>query len=369
MKILVTGAEGFLGRNLVHMLYQSGYTDIFKYGRKNEKIELDEFCSECEAVFHIAGVNRPQSDDEFVVGNVEFTKELLDCLRKHNNKAPVIVSSSVQAMRDNHYGRSKKAMEAMVFDYGKEAGVKTYIYRLPNLFGKWSRPNYNSVVATFCHNIANDIEITISDPKTEIELAYIDDVCIEFIKILKNEKTQSDDFLKINTTHKVTLGEIAKLLYSFKDGRNDLQIPDMSKAFTKKLYATYLSYVPDEKSAYPLKMNVDSRGSFTEFIRTPDRGQVSINISKPGIVKGNHWHHTKNEKFLVVAGQGIIRLRCIDSETILEYNVDGENLQVVDIPPGYTHNIENTGKSDLVTVMWVSESFDPSVPDTYPMEV
>jgi UDP-2-acetamido-2,6-beta-L-arabino-hexul-4-ose reductase len=369
MKILVTGAAGFLGRNLVHTLRQRGYTDIFEYDIENPKSDLEKFCLECDAVFHLAGVNRPKDNSEFMSGNLDFTGEMLNCLRRYDNKAPVVVSSSVQAVLDNPYGRSKEAMENLIFAYGQETGAKTYIYRLPNLFGKWCRPNYNSVVATFCHNIARNLEITINDPETEINLAYIDDACAEFISALEGKATQDGDFFKVPVSYKVKLGEMAELLYSFQESRKTLEIPCMSDSFVKKLYATYLSYLSEDDFAYPLKMNINDRGSFTEFIRTSDRGQVSVNISKPGTVKGNHWHHTKNEKFLVLSGLGVIRLRHINGGEVTEYYVDGTNLQIVDIPPGYTHNIENLGDGEMVTMMWASEAFDPDNPDTYFLEV
>ena len=368
-KILVTGAKGFLGKNLVVELKNRGYENIFEYDLDTEKPLLNHFTKECDFVFHLAGVNRPRDDREFMEGNFGFTSELLSLLKANNNSAPVLVSSSIHADKDNPYGLSKKAGEEVIFEYGRVTGSKVYVYRLKNLFGKWSRSNYNSVVSTFCYNIAYDLDIKINDPDFEITLSYIDDVVKAFINAMKVVPSKLGNFCIIPEEYRITLGNLAKLLYSFRDSRNSLEIPDMSDEFTTKLYSTYLSYLPDEGFSYSLKMNIDSRGSFTEFIKTNERGQVSVNVSKPGITKGNHWHHTKNEKFLVVNGSGIIRFRKIDSGKVIEYNVSGEKLEVVDIPPGYTHNIENSGDTDMVTIMWASECFDPEKPDTYYMEV
>ena len=369
MKILVTGANGFVGKNLIAELKNRGYKDILKCTRETTKIQLDEYTKECEFIFHLAGVNRPKDEKEFMKGNFGFTSELLDLLKKNNNKSPVLITSSIQAEIDNPYGRSKKAGEDLLFKYSKETGAKVYVYRLPNLFGKWSKPNYNSVVSTFCYNIARDLDIQINDPEVELNLCYIDDVLDEFMKALENNPTKEGEFCVVPVTYKVKLGKLAELIQSFKKSRKDLSIPNMEDSFTKKLYSTYLSYLPEDKFSYPLKMNTDNRGSFTEFIRTPERGQVSVNVSKPGITKGNHWHHTKNEKFLVVSGEGLIRFRKIDSDEIIEYRVSGEKLEVVDIPTGYTHSIVNIGDTDMVTIMWANECFDPENPDTYYLEV
>jgi UDP-2-acetamido-2,6-beta-L-arabino-hexul-4-ose reductase len=369
MKILVTGPKGFIGKNLVAELKNRGYTDIYEFDRETEKSLLEKYTKECDFVFHLAGVNRPKNEEEFMEGNFVFTSELLELLKKYNNKAPILITSSIQAERDNPYGRSKKAGEDLVFTYGKETGTKVLVYRLPNVFGKWCRPNYNSAIATFCHNIAHDLPITVNDPDVVMNLVYIDDVVEEFIKALNGNENRVGDFCEIPIVHQITLGEIVDLIYSFKTSREERSIPNMSDEFTKKLYSTYLSYLPTDKFSYELKMNVDNRGSFTEFIKTLDRGQVSVNISKPGITKGNHWHHTKNEKFLVVSGKGVIRFRKIDSDEIIEYYVSGDKLEVVDIPPGYTHNIENLGNTDMVTIMWANEPFDPENPDTYYLEV
>lgn len=372
MKLLITGAKGFVGRNLIAELRNQGFTDLLEFDVDTDIKLLDKFARECNFVFHLAGVNRPDNQEDFMNGNFGFTSELLERLQKHKNKAPILISSSIQATLDNPYGQSKKAGEDLMFDYGLKNGVPVYVYRLPNVFGKWCRPNYNSAVATFCNNIANDLPIQINDPSVQMKLVYVDDVVDSFIDKLKNGKkaiSQAGNFEQVSPIHEIKLGEIVDLIHSFKDSRNTLQVPDLSDAFTKKLYSTYLSYLPKDKFSYELKMNVDNRGSFTEFLKSPERGQVSINISKPGITKGQHWHHTKNEKFLVVSGKGVIRFRKIDSEEIIEYFVSGEKLEVVDIPVGYTHNIENLGKDEMVTVMWVNEIFNKDRPDTYFLEV
>jgi UDP-2-acetamido-2,6-beta-L-arabino-hexul-4-ose reductase len=376
MKILITGAKGFIGKNLVAQLIniQQGKAkhpslgsdlSIFEFDKDTDPSLFDTYCKEASFVFHLAGVNRPKEQSEFMEGNFGFTSELLDTLKKHNNTCPIMISSSIQAELDNPYGASKKAGEDLLLQYGKETGAKVYIYRFPNVFGKWCKPNYNSAVATFCNNVANDLPIQVNDRSVNMTLVYIDDVVRELISALEGKPAKVGEFCSVPVEHKITLGEIVDLIYSFKESRANLQVADLSDEFTKKLYSTYLSYLPVDGFSYPLKMNVDERGSFTEFLKSPDRGQVSINISKPGITKGQHWHHTKNEKFLVVSGKGVIRFRKIDEEKIHEYFVSGDKLEVVDIPVGYTHNIENLGETDMVTVMWVNEVFDPEHPDTY----
>lgn len=302
-------------------------------------------------------------------GNFGFTSKLLETLKKYKNTCPFMLSSSIQAVLDNPYGKSKKAGEDLVFAYGKDTGARVLVYRFPNVFGKWCRPNYNSVIATFCYNIARDLPITVNDPKVVMKLAYIDDVVEELIKALEGKETRVEDFCEVPVVYTITLGEIVDLIYSFKKSRKDISVPDMSDEFTRKLYSTYLSYLPEDSFCYALKMNIDQRGSFTEFIKTSDRGQVSVNISRPGITKGNHWHHTKNEKFLVVSGKGVIRFRKIGSDEVIEYYVSSDKLKVIDIPPGYTHNIENLGDTDMVTIMWANECYNPDKPDTYFEEV
>ncbi|CAM3268392.1 capsular polysaccharide biosynthesis protein CapF [Filibacter tadaridae] len=369
MKILVTGPGGFLGKNLVAELKNQGYEDLLLFTRNHTLRDLEEYTKKCEFVFHLAGINRPENEKEFMDGNYGFTSELLELLKKHNNKSPILITSSIQAEKDNPYGISKKAGENLLFEHSLETGAEVFVYRLPNLFGKWSKPNYNTVVATYCYNIARGLDIQVNNPAALLELAYIDDVLEEFLRALEGNPTADRNLCVVPVTHKIELGDLADRIRSFKESRKSLGVPTMSDELTKKLYSTYLSFLPEDEFSYGLKMNVDNRGSFTEFLRTPDRGQVSVNISKPGITKGNHWHHTKNEKFLVVSGKGLIRFRNIDSEEIIEYYVNGEKLQVVDIPTGYTHSIVNVGETDLVTVMWVNESFDPEKPDTHYLEV
>jgi len=370
MRILVTGAKGFIGKNLIAELCNRGYQDILEYDIDTKEELLDDYARECDFVFHLAGINRPQHEEEFMQGNFGFTSLLLAKLKQYKNKCSVMLSSSIQAELDNPYGLSKKAGEELLLEYSKETGAKVYIYRFPNVFGKWCRPNYNSAVATFCHNIANELPIKINDRSTVMDLVYIDDLVGELMNALAGKaSTECDGYCYVQVSYKITLGEIADLIYSFKESRNNLEIPDMENGFTKKLYSTYLSYLPKDKFSYPLKMNIDNRGSFTEIIRTKERGQFSVNVTKPGITKGNHWHHTKNEKFLVVSGKGTIRFRKINSDEITEYSVDGEKMQIVDIPPGYTHNITNTGERNLITFMWVNEPYIPEKSDTYFLEV
>lgn len=369
MKILVTGAKGFVGKNLIAELKNRKYNEIFEFDIDTDKSLLKTYTKECDFVFHLAGVNRPKNSDEFYKGNFGFTSEMLDLLKDFGNKAPVLITSSIQAELDNDYGKSKKKGEEVIQKHADEMNSKAIIYRLPNVFGKWCRPNYNSAVATFCNNIANDLPIQVNDPSVVMNLVYIDDVVEEFIKALEGKENRKDNYCYVEPVHTVKLGEIVELIKSFKESRSNLTVPNMKNEFEKDLYSTYLSYLPKNQFSYPLKMNIDDRGSFTEFIKTDNRGQFSVNISKSGITKGNHWHHTKNEKFLVVSGKGLIQFRKIDSDEVIEYYVSGEKLEVVDIPTGYTHNIINVGDTDLVTVMWANEAFNPEKPDTYFLEV
>lgn len=380
MNVLITGARGFVGKNLIASLENirdkkdttqalDSEIQVFSYDLDSAPEVLDAYCAQADFVVHLAGVNRPKDAKEFMEGNFGFTTVLLDTLKKHGNKAPVLITSSIQAELDNPYGKSKKAGEDCLLVYGKSENVPVFVYRLPNVFGKWCRPNYNSAIATFCHNIARNLPIMVSDRANPISLVYIDDVVEEIIRAMKGQANRQGGYYEVPTVHQTTLGFIVDTIYSFQQSRRDLSVPDMGDAFIKKLYATYLTYLPEENFAYPLDMKMDVRGSFTEFVRTPERGQFSVNISKPHIVKGNHWHHTKNEKFLVVAGKGVIRFRKIDEENVIEYFVSGDKLEVVDIPPGYTHNIENLGDTDMVTLMWASEPFDPKKPETYYLPV
>ena len=380
MKILITGAKGFIGKNLIAELnnIREGKTNIYPiasdieilaYDLDSSADELDLFCKKADFVFHLAGVNRPENTAEFMEGNFGFTSTLLAKLKANKNNCPVMISSSTQAALDNAYGLSKRAGEELMFQYSTEATAKVLVYRFPNVFGKWCRPNYNSAVATFCHNVAHGKDIQVNDPSVTMNLVYIDDVVYELISALAGNENRKGNYCEVPVVHTVQLGEIVELIHSFKASRDNRSVPNVADAFSKKLYSTYLSYLPEDAFSYPLKMNVDERGSFTEIIRTADRGQFSVNISKPHITKGQHWHHTKNEKFCVVSGQGVIRFRQIDSDKVIEYFVSGDKIEVVDIPVGYTHNIENLGETDMVTFMWCNEVFDQERPDTYFLKV
>lgn len=369
MKILITGAGGFIGKNLVAELKNQGYKEIFLCTRHTPEEEFLEYVRNCNFVVHLAGENRPQEPEGFRKGNVDFTEYLVKELEKNHNYVPILLSSSIQATQENLYGKSKKEAECIIREYGNKHQVEVMIYRLPNIFGKWGRPNYNSVVATFCYNISRNLEVRIDNRENVIQLVYIDDVIDEFIKSIKGTSKSQEGFYVIPTSYNASVGGIVDAIYSFKESRSDLLIPNMGDEFTKKLYSTYLSYIPPNDFSYPLKMNIDERGSFTEFIRTLDRGQVSINISKPGITKGNHWHHSKNEKFLVVKGKGCVQFRQVDSDKVFEYHVSGSKLEVIDIPTGYTHNIINEGDEELVTIMWANEMYDHQKPDTYFLKV
>ncbi|MEH7125736.1 capsular polysaccharide biosynthesis protein CapF [Bacillus sp. JJ1773] len=369
MRILVTGANGFVGRNLIVELRNKGYEEIFKVSRETDTPLLDSYTKECDFVFHLAGVNRPKDEKEFMEGNYDFTSTLLKLLKKNNNKSPILFTSSTQAEKNNPYGRSKKASEDLLFSYSKETGAQALVYRLPNLFGKWCRPNYNSAVATFCHNIARNLEIQVNNPNTELTLCYIDDVIAEFLRALKGNETQNRDFCVVPVTHRITLGELTQKIYSFRNNRESLIMPSLELEFDKALYSTFLSYLEEDNFSYKLKKNVDNRGWLAEFIKSQSMGQIFISKTKPGITRGNHWHHTKVEKFLVIQGEAVIKFRKIDSENVLEYKVNGENLEVVDIPVGYTHSIENTGKEDVITLFWACEIFNPEKPDTQFLKV
>lgn len=366
MKILVTGAGGFIGKNLISELERREGVIVLSFEQDTPMELLEKYCAECEFVYNLAGVNRPERIEEYMEGNFGFATILVQTLRKYDNTCPIMNASSIQAALENPYGKSKKAGEDMLSAYGKEVGAQIYTYRFPNVFGKWCRPNYNSAVATFCHNIAHDLPIQVNDRSTVMHLVYIDDVVEELLQALDGHPHMDlDGYCLVPKVHEVTLGEIVNLLYSFRESRKNLMIPDLTEgSFEKKLYSTYLSYLPENEFSYPLLMHQDERGSFTEILKSMDRGQVSVNISKPGNVKGNHWHHTKNEKFVVVSGRALIRFRRHGSNEIIEYHVSGEKLEVVDIPTGYTHSIVNEGDTDLVTLMWCNECFDPGRPDT-----
>ena len=395
MKILVTGAKGFVGQNLCAQLKnirdgkakcygEVAVEEIFEYDIDSTADELDAYCREADFVFNLAGVNRPQNTEEFMEGNFGFASTLLGTLEKHGNKAPVMLSSSIQAtlagrFGDSEYGRSKRAGEELFFNYSARTGARVLVYRFPNLFGKWCRPNYNSAVATFCNNIANDLPIMVNDRSTELELLYIDDLVDEMIAALRGEEhhcefegvetvlCEEGKYCAVPTTHKATLGEIVDLLEAFKAQPQTLVVPEIPyNSFAKKLYSTYLSYLPKEKVSFELKMNCDARGSFTELLRSEKCGQVSVNISKPGITKGEHWHNTKWEFFIVVSGKGLIQQRRVGSDEVLNFEVSGDKIEAIHMLPGYTHNIINLSDTeDLVTVMWANEAFDPNKPDTY----
>lgn len=394
MRILITGAKGFVGRNLTQMLQSISdgrnrtrnipIEEIYEYDIDTDPRLLQEYCGKADFVFNLAGVNRPKNQEEFMQGNFGFASTLLDTLKACGNTCPVMLSSSIQATLigrygQSDYGKSKLAGEELFFSYGKETGAKVLVYRFPNLFGKWCRPNYNSAVATFCHNIANDLPIQVNDPAVQLELLYIDDLMDEMLDALEGKEhhcefdgvetvlTENGRYCAAPITHKVTLGQIVELLHSFKEQPKTLLMPEApAGSFAKKLYATYLSYLPKEAIAIPLKMNCDDRGSFTELMRTAGCGQFSVNISKPGIMKGQHWHNTKWEFFIVVAGHGRIQQRNIGTDEVITFDVSGEKLQAIHILPGYTHNIINLSDTeDLVTVMWANEQFDPTKPDTF----
>jgi len=394
MKILVTGAKGFVGRNLCVQLknikegkarnYDVPVTEVYEYDLDSTPEELDDWCSKADFVFNLAGVNRPQNQEEFMAGNFGFASTLLDTLKKHGNKCPVMLSSSQQAslagrFGNSEYGRSKKAGENLFLQYGEDTGAKVLVYRFPNLFGKWCRPNYNSAVATFCNAVANDLPYTVNDPSVELELLYIDDLVDEMIGCLKGMEHRCEfdglgvfpkedgRYCYVPITHNATLGEIVDLLHRFEDQRKTLIVPEIpSGSFAKKLYSTFLSYLPKEKVAFQLKTNVDQRGSFTELLKTLGNGQFSVNISNPGITKGQHWHNTKWEFFIVVYGKALIQERKVGTDEVLNFEVSGNNIQAVQMLPGYTHNIINLSDTEpLITLMWANELFDPNKPDTY----
>ncbi len=366
MKILVTGSKGFIGKNLTAQLKNNGYTDLLLFDKDLNENKLEDFLKECDFIFHLAGVNRPKNQAEFESGNVDFARSITEKLESYGNNCPIVACSSIQAENDNPYGNSKKAMEDLLFSYAKSTQAPVYIYRLTNIFGKWCRPAYNSVVATFCHNIARELKIRIDNPETVLQLTYIDDVINDFIKnIAEPPNTDSKGFCNITPVHSVKLGELADKLYSFHKNRNTLVMPSFTDDFDRKLYAAYISYLPEEAFSYSLDKKTDERGYFCECIKSNEFGQISVSVTKPGFIRGNHWHHTKAEKFMVVKGKALVSFRKIGNGDIFQYLLTDSRPELIDIPVGYTHSIENIGSDDLIILIWCNELFDPEKPDTY----
>jgi len=368
MKVLVTGSNGFIAKNLIVTLMKMPHIDILKYSKKNSLDELDEFIQESDFVFHLAGVNRPKNNDEFYEGNSNLTKTIVDMIQKHNKAIPILFSSSAQVGNDSDYSKSKEMAENIIQDYSKKNHVSCFIYRLPNVFGKWSKPNYNSVISTWCYNITRNIDIQVNNRDTRLKLVYIGDVIHAFIDHLYvNNNTEI--FYDVKNIYKKTLGEIEELLYRFRDSRENLLIPNIAKGFERVLYATYLSYLPKDKFSYKLSGHKDARGTFYEILKTMDSGQLGISTTKPGITRGNHYHNTKNEKFLVIKGKALIELRDVFSDEVIQYNVNGNELEIVEMIPGYTHNITNTADEEMVLLIWANENYNPDKPDTNFLEV
>ena len=368
MKVLITGANGFVGKNLRSFLSLNKELEVLCYDVESTPEELERYTSECDFVYHLAGVNRPQDPKEFMEGNYGFTSVLLNKLKEHNNKAPIMISSSIQAELDNDYGKSKKAGEDLIFEYGRENDVKVYVYRFPNLFGKWCRPNYNSVIATFCNNIAHNEVITVNDENKELTLAYIDDVCEEITKCLEDKPTKIGEYCTVPVTYTKSLGYIASLIKSFKENDRGIMVPSTGDEFVKKLYATYISYVPLEEMVVDLTEHRDNRGVFCELVRTKECGQVSVSTTNPNIVRGGHYHHTKMERFIVIKGKAEIEFEHVLTHEKIKFEVSGEKLQYVTIPVGYQHRINNVGEDELVLILWANELFDENKADTYVME-
>ncbi|AIQ20131.1 capsular biosynthesis protein [Paenibacillus sp. FSL H7-0357] len=368
--VLVTGAHGFIGRNLVASLNRREDIEVMKIDSKHSLQELEEYAIKADFIYHLAGINRPDNTEEFMTGNLDYTQHLLNILSSNGKKTPILLSSSIQAEMDNPYGNSKRAAEEAVFAYGRNEEIRTFVFRLPNVFGKWSKPNYNSVVATWCYNISRDIPIKVNDPEAEVKLVYIDDVVESFIHVMDNsDVTKTSDYLDISRSFNVKLKELEASLASFKASRRTLVLSDLKNDFERYLYSTYLSYLQEDDFGYNLEMKHDNRGWLAEFVKSEHSGQVFISRTKPGITRGNHWHHTKVEKFLVIEGEAIVKFRMIEGEEIFEYPVNGSSLRVIDIPPGYTHSITNTGNTDVITLFWANELFNPDKPDTYYLEV
>ncbi len=367
MRVLVTGAKGFIGKNLITRLKEEKDVEIIEFDKDDSFDLIENNISNIDFIYHLAGVNRPTNNNEFYSGNTDLTKQIIDLITSKNLSIPLLITSSIQALKDNDYGKSKKLAEDIVLEYGKKN--KSYVFRLHNVFGKWCRPNYNSVIATFCNNIANDIDITINDENIELELIYIDDIINKFVSLLHDDSNYLNDYCYIEPTYKKTLGEIASLIRSFKYDMESISVPETGDEFTKKLFSTYLSYVDLDSMVITPIMNIDDRGSFTELIKTEKYGQVSVSVSKPGIFRGNHYHHTKMERFIVVKGVAKITFRHIITNEIKEYLVDDKTLKIVNIPVGYTHKIENIGNDEMILLLWCNEIFDKNKPDTYFMEV
>ena len=368
MRVLVTGANGFVGKNLISHLSLNKDIEVFKYDIDSSLDNLDKYTKECDFVYHLAGINRPQNTSEYMEGNFGFTNVLLNKLIENNNKCPIMISSSIQAELENDYGKSKKAGEDLIFKYGKDNNVKVYVYRFPNLFGKWCRPNYNSVIATFCNNIANNLEIVVNDENKELNLAYIDDVCEELVSCLNDNPHREENFCYVPTTYTKSLGYIANLIKSFKKNDHGIMVPSTGDEFTKKLYATYISYVPLKNMVVDLEEHRDNRGIFCELVRTKEAGQVSISTTNPEIVRGGHYHHTKMERFIVIKGKAKIKFEHVITHETYEFEVSGNKLQYVTIPVGYQHSINNIGNEELILILWANELFDPNKTDTYVME-
>lgn len=368
MKVLITGANGFIGKNLRETLTKMPQVKVYNYF-KNDSIDvLENYVKEVDFVFHLAGINRPQDKKEFYDGNTNFTKKVIDLIEKYNKNIPILFSSTAQVGNDTDYGKSKEEAENLIVQYSKDNKANCFIYRLPNVFGKWSKPNYNTVIATWCHNITRDMDIQINNPNTLLTLVYIGDVIHSFIEHLYVSQSK-ELYCEVKTVYKKTLGEIEQLLYRFRDSRSDLLIPNIAKGFERVLYATYLSFLPKDKFSYKLSGHEDARGTFYEILKTLDSGQLGISTTKPGITRGNHYHNTKNEKFLVIKGEAIIELRDIYSKEVIQYNVKGSELEIVEMIPGYTHNITNTGEEEMVLLIWANENYDPKAPDTNFIEV